>query len=118
MRFGFLLAALMLSAATVPAVAQSACIEPVAPAPVDGGTVTADQLRTANADVRNFISQSNDYQACLASELEAAKAGGQPVDPAQEADTRARIAASQKAQERVGMAINAAVSKYKMAHVN
>ncbi len=118
MRFALVVAALLLTVVTVPAAAQSACTEPVMPLPVDGAVVTADQLRAANADARAFISQSNDYQVCLGSELNAAKAAGQPPDPALEAETRARIAASQKAQERVGISINTAMSKYKMAHVN
>jgi len=105
-----------------PALAQGACAEPVPPPPVDGAVTTADQLRAANADARTFISESGVYQACLSSEVEAAKtraaAEGQPLDAAIEADAKARIAASQRAQEKVGLAINAAMTSYKLAHAN
>jgi hypothetical protein len=105
-----------------PALAQSACMEPVPPPPVDGNVTTADQLRAANADARAFISQSSIYQACLTSEVEAAKtratAEGMPLDPAIEADAKARVAASQRAQDKVGMAINSAMTNYKLAHAN
>lgn len=105
-----------------PALAQSACMEPVPPVPVDGAVTTADQLRSANADARTFISESSVYQACLSGEVEAAKtraaAEGMPADPAIEADAKARIAASQRAQDKVGMAINSAMTNYKLAHAN
>jgi hypothetical protein len=105
-----------------PALAQSVCMEPVPPPPVDGNVTTADQLRAANADARAFISESGVYQACLSSEVEAAKtraaAEGTPLDPALEADAKARIAASQRAQEKVGLAINSAMTNYKLAHAN
>jgi hypothetical protein len=105
-----------------PALAQSVCTEPVPPAPVDGAVTTADQLRAANADARTFISQSGVYQACLTSEVEAAKtraaAEGTPLDPAIEADAKARVAASERAQDKVGMAINTAMTNYKLAHAN
>ena len=103
-----------------PALAQSACLEPVPPPPVDGAVTTADQLRAANADARAFISEASVYQACLNGEVEAARtratADGMPVDPALEADTKVRIAASERAQEKVGMAINAAMTNYELAH--
>jgi hypothetical protein len=105
-----------------PALAQSACMEPVPPQPVDGAVTTADQLRTANADARAFISESSVYQACLSGEVEAAKtraaAEGMPMDPAIEADAKARIAASARAQDKVGMSINTAMTNYKLAHAN
>jgi hypothetical protein len=126
MRFTANIFALLLVAcpalAASPALAQSACTEPVPPPPVDGAVTTADQLRAANADARAFISEASVYQACLSSEVEAAKtratADGTPLDPAIEQDAKARIAASQRAQEKVGMAINAAMTNYKLAHAN
>lgn len=105
-----------------PALAQSVCTEPVPPPPVDGAVTTADQLRAANADARAFISEASVYQACLSAEVEAARtratAEGMPPDPAIEADAKTRIAASQRAQEKVGMSINAAMTNYKLAHAN
>jgi hypothetical protein len=126
MRFAANIFALVLVACPVwlssPALAQGACTEPVPPPPVDGAVTTADQLRAANSDARTFISQSSVYQACLAGEVDASKtratAEGTPPDPAVEADAKARIAASQRAQEKVGMAINAAMTNYKLAHAN
>lgn len=126
MRFAANIFALLLVACPAwvsdPALAQSACTEPVPPPPVDGAVTTADQLRAANADARAFISESGVYQACLSGEVEAAKtratAEGTPLDPAIEADAKARIAASQRAQEKVGLAINSAMTNYKLAHAN
>jgi hypothetical protein len=89
---------------------------------VDGAMLSADQLRGAMSDARNFIAQSGVYQDCLAREADAAKtqaaADGQPLDPAIETGNKARIAASQRAQERVGLSINAALTAYKQAHSN
>jgi len=70
--------------------------------------MTADQMRAAMADARNFIAQSGVYQECLINEVEAAKtqaaAAGQPFDPAIETGARAKVEASQKAQEKAGAA--------------
>ncbi|HEU0096680.1 MAG TPA: hypothetical protein VFQ52_09505 [Rhizomicrobium sp.] len=126
MRFAANIFPLLLVACSVwlcgPALAQSACTEPAPPPPVDGAVTTADQLRAANAEARAFISESGVYQACLSSEVEAAKtratAEGMPLDPAIEADAKARIAASQRAQEKIGLAINSAMTSYKLAHAN
>lgn len=96
------------------------CVEPQPPAPVDGGAATEDQMRTAMADARGFISQSEIFQACVNQELSDARAQaaaeGHPLDPAVEAAARTRIAASQKAQDKVGMASNASLTAYKNAH--
>jgi hypothetical protein len=114
-RIALLISVLLFSA--TPALAQSLCAEPPMPAPVDGAILTADQLRAAMADARDFIAQSGVYQDCLLNEVDAAKAqaaaGGQPFDPAIEADARARVDASKRAQEKVGAAANSAFSAYK-----
>lgn len=115
MRIALLISVLLFSA--TPALAQSLCAEPPMPAPVGGATLTADQLRAAMADARNFIAQSGVYQDCLLKEVDAAKAqataGSQPFDPAIEAGARAKVEASKKAQEKVGAAANSAFSAYK-----
>jgi len=102
------------------AFAQSLCVEPPMPLPADGGAMTADQMRAAMADARNFIAQSGVYQECLVNEVEAAKtqatAAGQPFDPAIETGARAKVEASQKAQEKAGAAANGAMAAYKNAH--
>ncbi|HVV27911.1 MAG TPA: hypothetical protein VHC40_08080 [Rhizomicrobium sp.] len=102
--------------------AQGPCTEPVPPMPVDGSAVTADQLRAAMADARNFIAQSDIYQACLTNEVDAARtqaaADGRPFDPAIDADAKASIAASQKAKDKVSADISTAVTTYKQTHTN
>jgi len=114
-----LLIAVLLSGATS-VFAQSPCVEPPMPAPVDGAARSADQMRAAMADARNFIAQSGVYQECLMKEVDAAKtqaaAASQPFDPAIETGARAKADASQKAQERVGAAANGAMAAYKNAH--
>jgi hypothetical protein len=112
----FLIAALLASA--TPVFAQSLCVEP--PIPALGEALTADQIRAAMADARNFIAQSGVYQECLMKEVEAAKtqaaAASQPFDPAIGAGARAKADASQKAQEKVSAAANGAMAAYKNAH--
>jgi hypothetical protein len=120
----FLIAALSLGATLVPcgsgALAQSLCVEPPLPMPADGAALSADQMRAAMADARNFIAQSGVYQECLINEVEAAKtqaaAAGQPFDPAIETSAHAKVEASQKAQEKAGAAANGAMAAYKNAH--
>ena len=101
--------------------AQEACVEPQEPAPVDGAQVSEDQMRNAAAAARNFMAQSDVYQACLANALDAAKtqaaADGRPVDPALESDAKARADANQKVREKVGVEINTAISVYKQTHL-
>lgn len=105
-----------------PALAQSNCLEPVMPAQIDGAVATADQLRAAMAEARSFIAQSSVYQDCLLQEVEAAKtqasATGQAFEPMIETSARSKIASSQKAQDKVGNAINGSVSAYKLVHAD
>ena len=89
------------------------------PMPLDGAAATADQMRTAMAEARNFIAESGVYQGCLLKEIEDAKsqaAAGQSVEPSLEANDRAKLDASKKAQERVGVTVNNAMAAYKSAH--
>lgn len=101
-----------------PAFAQ--CVEPQPPAIVDGNAASEDQMRGALADARSFITQSEMYQACVNQELADARtqaaAEGHPLDPAIEVSAKARIAASQKAQDKVGLASNTALTAYKNTH--
>jgi len=116
----FLIMAMLLGA--TPAMAQSICSEPMMPVPVDGAAATADQMRTAMAEARNFIAQSSLYQECVMKEVEAAKAqatsAGQPFEPMVETSARTKVDASKKAQERVGNTANNAMAAYKNAHPN
>lgn len=128
MRVKLLIAAVLLAAvpvahlATVPAKAQSLCTEPAMPMPVDGTAATADQMRVAMAAAREFIAQSGLYQECLQKEVDGAKSqaasAGQSVEPSVETSAHAKIDASQKAQERVGVTVNNALAAYKNAHPN
>jgi hypothetical protein len=104
------------------AMAQSLCVEPTMPVPLDGAAATADQMRTAMAEARNFIAQSGLYQECLMKEVEAAKAeaasAGQPFEPMVETSAHTKVDASKKAQERIGTTANNAMAAYKNAHPN
>ena len=60
--------------------AQSQCVEPVAPEPVDGSRIGAEQLRAAMTEVREFMAQSDLYQFCLSREVEAGKYDVLPLD--------------------------------------
>ena len=92
------------------------------PAQVDGSVASADQLRAAMAEARAFIAQSSVYQECLLQEVDAAKtqaaAGGLPFEPAIESGARAKIASSQRAQDKVSSAIDGSVSAYKLVHAD
>ncbi|HEX4637460.1 MAG TPA: hypothetical protein VH189_14845 [Rhizomicrobium sp.] len=118
MRTATLLTALLLGAS--PAMGQSLCVEPTMPMPVDGAAATADQMRAAMADARNFIAEAGVYQECLTKEVEDAKSqaatSGQAFEPSVEAAARARMDVSRKAQERVGVTLNNAMAAYKNAH--
>ena len=100
--------------------AQSQCVEPVAPEPVDGSRIGAEQLRAAMTEVREFMAQSDLYQFCLSREVDAGKAlaatEARAFDVALEADVRERIAASQRAKEKASLSINTAITVYKHAH--
>ncbi|HUE65661.1 MAG TPA: hypothetical protein VMO78_14905 [Rhizomicrobium sp.] len=102
-------------------IAQGACAEPPVPAPVDGAQLSEQQMRAAADAARNFIAQSDVYQACLASALDAAKtqasAGGKALDPGLETGLRAKADANQKVKEKVGVEINTAIGVYKQTHL-
>jgi hypothetical protein len=95
---------MVLLTCAAPALAQTSCTEPVAPMPIDGAQANADQLRSAMAQAREFMAQSELYQSCLT------QSG--------DADAKSRVVASQKAQETVGQSINTALDTYKRAHAN
>ena len=92
------------------------------PMPVDGAAATADQMRAAMAEGRNFIAESGVYQECLTKQVEDAKsqaaAAGQPFEPSVEVAARAKMDVSKRAQERVGVTLNNAMAAYKNAHSN
>jgi hypothetical protein len=100
--------ALCLCAAT-PALAQ--CVTPVPPVPVDGAAASEEQLRIAMAQACEFIAQSDIYQGCVSTEMEATDLTH--VNPKA---LEASIAANQAMKEKVGTAANSAMQAYKLAH--
>lgn len=114
------LTAAMVGLCVAPALAQSACQEPIAPVAVDGATATPAQMSGAHDDVMAFIKQSDDYQLCLYKELDDAKADAlknkKQVDPALDADVAKKVDANQHLKEKVGGEFNAAVMAYKKKH--
>jgi hypothetical protein len=107
--------------AGVPALAQPVCTEPQAPPPVNGAHLNEDQLRAAVAAAKGYLAQSDLYQSCLKSEMDAAQtqAGteGKMLDTAVEAAMRTRVASNQKRKEKVGLEINNAIFIFKKTHL-
>jgi len=114
------LAVALVTASAVPALAESACMEPIAPAAIDGSTATLDQMKAAQNDVKTFLKQSDDYQVCLFKELsdekQAALKDKKDLDPAIEAAVNAKVQANQALKEKVGGEFNAAVNAYNAKH--
>ena len=114
------LAAALAIGMAAPAMAQSTCQEPIAPAAVDGGTATKEQLKAALVDVKTFIKQSDDYQECLYKDLkdqaDAAKKDKKELDPSIPAGVDAKVKANQALKERVGAEFNAAAVAYNAKH--
>ncbi len=116
----FVLAAAVVLGSALPAAAQSLCAEPIAPAAVDGNTATKEQLLATLADVKTFIKQSDDYQACLIKELHDAKAAAlkdkKDVDPSLEPAVTAKVSSNQALKEKIGAEFNAAAVAYNAKH--
>ncbi len=114
-----LVAALMLASA-VPALADSACAEPIAPAALDGNTATTAQMSAAHDDVMTFLKQSDDFQVCVLREFHEAQAAAlkdkKELDPAIGPAADSKIKANQALKEKVGAEYNAAVIAYKAKH--
>ena len=88
---------------------------------MDGAQVSEEQMRAAADAARNFIAQSDVYQACLTDMLDAAKtqatADGKPLDPSLETALKAKADANQRVKEKVGVEINTAIGVYKQTHL-
>jgi len=106
----------------VPAMADSACQEPIAPAAVDGSSATPAQMNGAHDDVMTFIKQSDDYQACVLREFNDMKTDAvknkKTLDPAIETAVNQKVDGNQHLKEKVGGEYNAAVMAYKAKHPN
>jgi hypothetical protein len=116
------LVASLLCMSAMPALAQSQCQEPIAPAALDGATATTAQMNNAHDDVMTFIKQSDDYQSCLFKELSDEQADAvknkKPLDPSVQTAVSAKVDANQHLKEKVGGEYNAAVMAYKAKHPN
>jgi hypothetical protein len=117
-KFGIATAFLLVTVA--PSMAQSSCVNPIAPAAVDGGGATTAQMKAAHDDVMNFIKSSDDYQDCVDAELKdqerQATHDKKPVDPQLAKDASDKMTANQRMKEKVGAEYNAAVQAYKAKH--
>jgi hypothetical protein len=113
-------AALLVWAA--PAVAQSACREPIVPPSIDGATATEVQMKTQGDDVRTFLRDSDVYQECLIKLLDdaakKAKDDNTDVDARLQASIQTKIQSNQLLKERVGALYNGAVGLYHKTHPN
>jgi hypothetical protein len=102
------------------AMADSTCVRPPAPAPLDGATATPEQLQAAKSDAVAFIAASDAFQTCvlgaLQAQRDAAKASRTKIAPTAVTDANAEINENQADKERVGKAFNAAAKAYKAAH--
>jgi hypothetical protein len=110
----------------VPALAQSACMEPAVPTMPDGKTAARAEIIAAAGAAKEFITKSDEYQGCLNAEYEAAvnamkaeaaKDKSKAVDATKmNADREAKISANQKKKEDVGKAYGATAAAYKAAN--
>ena len=107
--------------ALMPAMAQSACVEPTAPTMPDGKTAARDQIIAAAGAAKEFMTKSDEFQGCLNAEYEAAvnaaKAKKEPFDATKlNKDRELKITANQKKKEDVGKANGATATAYKQAN--
>lgn len=105
----------------VPALAQSACMEPAVPMMPDGKTAARAEIIAAAGAAKEFMSKSDEYQGCLNAEYEAAvnaaKAKKEPLDATKMNKEREdKITANQKKKEDVGKAYGATAAAYKAAN--
>lgn len=113
------LAVALMGAFTLPALAQTDCVAPVAPAAVNGASATKPQMLSAVADVKAFIAASDTYQVCLGNYLTAQRAAAvtnkTPFDANIEKDIAAKVTANQAMKEKMGGEINASLVAFKAA---
>lgn len=103
-----------------PGLALAECQRPAAPAAVDGGKATLQEMVAAKNAVTAFMTASDDYQTCLVDEVKtksaAAEAAKAKLDPAVQKAAETLISDNQADKERVGKHFNAAAKAYKAAH--
>jgi hypothetical protein len=122
MRLGSTLALLLLTGGTLPAMAQADCQPPIAPVAPDGRASTQAQMMAAVTDAKNFIAQSDVYQQCLLSYVQAQKdlaaKDKTPFDKFIESEAMKKVNQNQADKQKVGSEINGAVAVYKQSHPN
>ncbi len=97
--------------------AQSACVEPAEPPPIDGATATMAQMQAATATVKKYIADSDDFQNCLVNEIAAIDVSKEPAKAKTlQKQLEPRTMANQARKEQAGDTINAAIKAYKAAH--
>jgi hypothetical protein len=97
--------------------AQSACIEPTEPPPIDGATATMAQMQAATATVKKYLADSDAFQNCLVNEIAAIDVDHEPAKAkALQKQLEPRTNANQARKEHAGDTINAAIKAYKAAH--
>lgn len=110
----------------VPALAQSACMEPEVPTMPDGKTAARAEIIAAAGAAKEFMAKSDEYQGCLNAEYEAAvnamkaeaaKDKSKAVDATKmNKDRELKITANQKKKEDVGKAYTASATAFKQAN--
>ena len=114
---GMLLVAAPASAQTA---APAACTRPSPPAPVNGATISLDEMKAYRNVVVSFVGDSDAYQACVIADLTAqraaAKAAKTRFDESVAKAADAQIDGNQKDKEGVAGAYNTARKAYAAAH--
>ena len=111
----------------VPALAQSACMEPAVPTMPDGKTAARAEIIAAAGMAKDFMSKSDEYQNCLNAEYEAAvnamkaeaakdKSSRRSTPRQLNTDREAKILVNQKKKEEVGKAYTASATAFKQAN--
>ena len=128
MKRGLLVLAVALPAlaapALMPALAQSACMEPTTPTMPDGKTAARAEIIAAAGAAKEFMTKSDEFQGCLNAEYEAlVKANEKNKDKSKapdfvkmNAEREGKITANQKKKEEVGKAYGASATAFKAAN--
>ena len=113
--FAFLAAAMLLGA--TPVLAQTVCVEPAAPAMIDGKTANHDQMLAFVTQTKEFVAKSDTYQSCIAADLDAKKdaatKAGTPFDEQVHQVAMAKVAANQQLKDKLVSDTNVQVASYK-----
>lgn len=115
----FWLVAAVVTALTAPGRAQDQCVAPKAPAIPDGARATANQIITAQSEIKAYAAASDNYQKCLAQELARqdalAKQNSTEPDPGLLSAVQVKSAAQMNDARRIATAWGAAVQAFNKA---